>query len=133
MIRHFWLNRKWVTVAVEEMIIGVIVLLQYQNFDVRMPYVFGIFGSVYAGYLYFSVGLVMLLNFLWDFYWYGIRIVLISLSGGIFSCLTFSFAINDYIIGKMTLSTLLLLVITINLFLSAWEEPRYKLKGGEHY
>lgn len=129
MSRHFWLNRKWVTVAVEEMIIGVIVFLQYQNFDIRIPAVFGIFGSIYAGYLYFSVGLVMLVNVLWDFYWYKVRIVLISLSGGIFSCLTLSFAFNDYIIGKLTLSTLLLLVVTINLFLSAWEEPRHKMKG----
>lgn len=129
MSRHFWLNRKWVTVTVEEIIIGVIIMLQYQNFDIRIPAIFGVFGSIYAGYVYFIVGIVMLVNVLWDFYWYRIRIVLISLSGGIYSCLTFSFALNDYITGKLTLSTLFLLVITINLFLSAWEEPRHKMKG----
>lgn len=132
MKRHFWKNRQWVTIAVEEIVVGLVVMLHYQQLDIRLPPALGLLDDAPFGMLYITVGVVLLVNSLWDFYWYRIRLVLIALSGGMWTALTFSYAINDYVTSTVTIVPFIFGIITLNVFLSAWDEPRYKLKGGEH-
>lgn len=132
MKRHFWKNRQWVTISVEEIVVGLVVMLHYQQLDIRLPPALGLLDDAPFGMLYIIVGVVLLVNSLWDFYWYRIRLVLIALSGGMWTALTFSYAINDYVTNNVTIVPFIFGIITLNVFLSAWDEPRYKLKGGEH-
>lgn len=133
MKKHFWKNRNWVTVAVEEIIIGVIIMLHYQQLDGRLPWALGLLDNQILGLTYVLIGLTLLVNSLWDFYWYRIRLVLIALSGGMWALLAGSYIMNIVVTGDVTIAPFIFIVITINVFLSAWEEPRYKLKGGERY
>lgn len=133
MIRHFWKNRQWVTIAAEEIIIGIIIMLHYQQLDGRMPPALGLLDDPELGVAYLLIGSTLLVNSLWDFYWHYIRLVLISLSGAMWTLLTVSYLMNDLITKNLSVVPWIFLAITVNLFLSAWQEPRYKLKGGERY
>ncbi|CAK1223780.1 hypothetical protein R55214_HHFBAMCI_01541 [Fructobacillus evanidus] len=133
MKRHFWKNRQWVTIAIEEIIVGIIVMLHYQQLDVRLPPALGLLDDAPFGLLYLTVGVVLLVNSLWDFYWHRIRLVLIALSGGLWTMLTVSYALSDFVTNNVTIIPFIFGIITINVFLSAWIEPRHKLKGGGRY
>lgn len=133
MKRHFRKNRWWVTIAVEEIVIGIIIMLHYQQLDLRLPPALGPLDDAPVGIAYLLIGVTLLINSLWDFYWYHIRIILISLSGGMWTLLTDSYAINDIVRGTPTIVPFIFAIITANVFFSAWEEPRYKLKGGGRY
>ncbi|WP_273752478.1 hypothetical protein [Leuconostoc mesenteroides] len=133
MLRHFWKNRKWVTIAAEQIIIGVIIMLHYQQLDGRLPPALGLLDDPILGLVYVLIGVTLMMNSLWDFYWYHIRIVLIALSGGMWVILTSSYAMSDIVRGQLTVTPFIFALITLNVLLSAWEEPRYKLKGGERY
>lgn len=133
MKRHFWKNRQWITIAIEEIVVGLVIMLHYQQLDARMPPALGLFDDAPFGLLYLSVGIVLLVNSLWDFYWYRIRFVLIALSGGLWTMPTVSYAMSDLITHNLTIIPFIFCIITINVYLSAWIEPRHKLKGGGAY
>lgn len=133
MIRHFWKNRQWVTIAIEEIIIGIIIMMHYQQLDGRMPPALGLLDDQELGIVYMLIGATLLINSLWDFYWHYIRLTLIALSGAMWTLLTVSYFMNDIVTNTLTVVPWIFLIITINIFLSAWQEPRYKLKGGGRY
>lgn len=133
MKKHFWKNRQWVTIAVEEIIIGIIIMLHYQQLDGRMPPALGLLDDPELGIVYLLIGTTLLVNSLWDFYWHRIRLVLIALSGAMWTLLTVSYFMNDIVTSTLTLVPWIFLIITLNILLSAWQEPRYKLKGGGRY
>lgn len=133
MKKHFWKNSQWVTIATEEIIIGIIIMLHYQQLDLRLPPALGLLDDAPVGIIYLLIGITLLVNSLWDFYWHYIRLVLIALSGGMWTLLTVSYAMNDIYQQNVTIVPFIFTVITANVFLSAWEEPRYKLKGGEYH
>lgn len=133
MKRHFWKNRQWVTIAIEEIVIGVIVMMHYQQLDSHLPPALGLLDDAPFGMLYIVIGTTLLVNSLWDFYWHRIRLILIALSGGMWTILTVSYALNDIVKDNLSIVPFIFAIITTNVFLSAWLEPRYKLKGGDHY
>jgi len=133
MKKHFWKNRQWVTIATEEIVIGIIVMLHYQQLDLRLPPALGLLDDAPIGIAYLLIGATLLVNSLWDFYWHYIRLVLIALSGGMWTLLTVSYAMNDIYRSSVTIVPFIFAVITANVLFSAWEEPRYKLKGGEYH
>lgn len=132
MIKHFHKNFVWIKIGVEEFIVGMLMILQYQNFDARVPQILGVFGSQAAGLFYILVGIIMIINFVWDFYWYRIRLILIVLSGAIFGILTSGYFLNDYFVGKITPMPYFLLVVSFEILYYAWKEPRHKLGGTKH-
>lgn len=130
--KHISKNFVWIKIGVEEFIIGLLMLLQYQNFDTRLPSVLGMFGSPIAGFIYVLIGVVMVVNFIWDFYWYRIRLVLIIFSGAIFGIITSGYFLNDYFVGKITAMPYFLLIVSAEILFNAWQEPRHKLGGKKH-
>lgn len=77
-------------------------MLHYQQLDLRLPPALGLLDDAPVGIAYLLIGVTLLINSLWDFYWYRIRIILIALSGGMWTLLTASYAMND--IGRATYS-----------------------------
>ena len=130
--KHISKNFVWIKIGVEEFIIGLLMLLQYQNFDARLPSVLGMFGSPIAGFIYVLIGVVMVVNFIWDFYWYRIRLALIIFSGAIFGIITSGYFLNDYFVGKITAMPYFLLIASAEILFNAWKEPRHKLGGKKH-
>lgn len=133
MKRHFWKNRPWVTIAIEEIVIGVLIMMHYQQLDLRLPPALGLLDNASVGVAYMLIGVTLLINSLWDFYWYRIRLILIALSGGMWTLLTVSYAMNDIVRGTPTIAPFIFAIITSNVFFDAWVEPRHKLKGGGRY
>ncbi|MGR8826039.1 hypothetical protein N2E09_00280 [Leuconostoc citreum] len=104
--------------------------MHYQQLDSHLPPALGLLDDAPFGVLYIIIGVTLLINSLWDFYWHRIRLVLIALSGGMWTVLTASYALSDIVTHNLTIVPFIFGIITINVFLSAWLEPRYKLKGG---
>ncbi|WP_349535148.1 hypothetical protein [Leuconostoc citreum] len=133
MIKHFWVNRHWVTIAVEEFMVGIVVMLNAYDLDESLHGSLGFVVSPLLGLFYLMLGVVLLINALWDFYWHRIRITLIAMSGGMWVLLSVSYGLSDVIKHQLTFLPIVFAIIAMNVFLSAWQEPRHKLKGGQGY
>lgn len=130
MIRHFWKNRAWVRISLYEIGMGIIILLHYQQLDLRLPPALGIMDDAPIGLAYLILGILLLVNSLWDFYWHYIRLILISLSAGMWALLSASYIINMVYASNTTFMPIAMVGITLDILFSAYEEPQHKLRNG---
>ena len=130
MIRHLSKNKTWIIIGFMEILTGLIILQRSQLLDYRIPPVLGFFDDVPVGIAYLIVGALVVVNFIWDFYWYYIRIILIVISEMLVMFMLTSYLVNDLILGHFTYVTAYLFLFAIDIAWTAFLEPPYKLKGG---
>lgn len=133
MRHHFIKNKEWVLCAMEEIIVGLVILIRGHQFDNRLPPILQWTDSTTAGLIYLIIGVVLLINALWDFYWYRIRITLIGISAGMWAALAASYLLNSFYTGVIDFMPFLLVVIFARVLIAAYQEPVHKLKGGASY
>lgn len=131
MKRHFFRNSELVFIAVEEIFMGIVILMQSEKLHNVLPPILDWTDDVVPGMIYLVLGSLLLVNSLWDFYWYKIRIILLSLSAFMFTMLTLSFGLDMFYSHQVDVVPYLFLVITVRIVYAAWQEPSYKMKGGE--
>lgn len=130
-MHHIRRNRTWIIIGLLEMWIGIVTMMHSQQLDLRMPQFLGLFDDVPVGVAYFVIGLLLVVNFIWDFYWYGIRVFLIVASTMMFALLFTSYLFNDLLHGGLTITTGVLGLFVLDILWASFDEPPHKLgKGG---
>lgn len=130
-MHHIRRNRTWIIIGLLEMWIGVVTMMRSQQLDLRMPPFLALFDDVPVGVAYFVIGALLVVNFVWDFYWYGIRVFLIVASTMMFALLFTSYLFNDLIHGGLTITTGVLGLFVLDILWASFDEPPHKLgKGG---
>jgi len=131
MIRHLNKNKTWIIIGLAQVLTGIVIILNSQQLDTRIPKTLSIFDDVPIGAVYLFIGIMVIVNFVWDFYWYYIRVVLIVASEMMFTLLFISYAINDYILGGLHFFTCYVGLFALDVLWQAYLEPPHKLlKGG---
>lgn len=130
MIRHLNINKTWIIIGLFQIFTGINILMKDQVLDVSLPLYIGIFDDTPVGVLYMLVGVLMIINFVWDFYWYGIRVVLVIVSEMMFSLLFISFLLNDIIHSNLSFITGFSLIIALDILWQAYLEPPHKMTRG---
>ncbi|QHJ76600.1 MAG: hypothetical protein [Bacteriophage sp.] len=133
MRRHFKKNKEWVLCAIEEIIVGLVILMNGHHLNEHVPPILQWTDNTISGLIYLILGVVLLINALWDFYWYRIRITLIGVSAGMWAALAASYLLNSYYTGVISFMPFLLVVIFTRVLIAAYQEPVHKLKGGASY
>ena len=111
---------------------GIVTMMRSQQLDLRMPPFLPFFDDVPIGVAYFVIGALLIVNFVWDFYWYGIRVFLIVASTMMFALLFTSYLFNDLLHGGPTITSGVLGLFVLDILWVASEEPPHKLgKGGQ--
>lgn len=108
-----------------------LVLFNYQDkLDRRIPPFLGMFDDAPIGMAYIIIGILVIINFIWDFYWYYIRVVLIVLSEMMFMLIFTSYLFSGYLTHSFSATTLFSFLFAMDVIWTAYLEPPYKLKGG---
>ena len=130
--KHFIKNQFWVWTGVETVMAGLAFFLGYLELNERLPITVRLFES--DGYSVFLIvlGVVLVINMLWDFYWHYIRLILVTLTAGVWLTLSLSISLSDlsFTVPKVTLLAMMCWVVFIKCCITLWLEPSYKLKGG---
>lgn len=131
MIRHLNRNKTWIIIGLVQIFTGFVIIMHNQQLDKRLPPLLGLFDDIPIGVLYLFLGVMVLINFIWDFYWYYIRVVLVILSEMMFMLLFISYAMNDYVTGTWSFFSFYAGAFALDVLWTAYLEPPYKLlKGG---
>ncbi|CAK1230017.1 hypothetical protein R82291_FJPPFKPJ_00675 [Fructobacillus cardui] len=133
MKRHFIKNSQLIFISVEQIFMGIVILMQSTKLHNVLPPILGWTDDVVPGMVYLVLGSLLLVNSLWDFYWYRIRIFLLALSAVMWTMLTLSFGLDMIYSHDVEVMPYLFLVITLRIIYAAWQEPPHKMKGGDHH
>ncbi|GIC70631.1 hypothetical protein [Fructobacillus tropaeoli] len=133
MKRHFIKNSQLIFISVEQIFMGIVILMQSTKLHNVLPPILDWTDDVVPGMVYLVLGSLLLVNSLWDFYWYRIRIFLLALSAVMWTMLTLSFGLDMIYSHDVEVMPYLFLVITLRIIYVAWQEPPHKMKGGEHH
>lgn len=133
MIEHLSKNRTWIIIAIAEIYTGIVIIFRNQALDINLPHVLSYFDDMPVGLVYITIGLLMLVNFVWDFWWYNIRLILVIASEMMFVLLFTSYLANDIVRGSgPSFFTGYALIFAIDVLWCAYLEPPYKMwKGGK--
>ncbi|CAH1855095.1 hypothetical protein [Convivina praedatoris] len=132
MKRHILLNEDMIITAWETIMLGLVILVQSQQLHHRLPPILDWTDDVTSGMIFLVLGILVLVNAVWDFYWYRIRIILLTAMAFMWTFLTASFLFDDLSDNHITIVPLLFGVVVLRIMLIAKREPPYKLKGGEN-
>lgn len=133
MKRHFIKNSQLIFISVEQVFMGIVILMQSAKLHNVLPPILDWTDDVVPGMVYLVLGSLLFVNSVWDFYWYRIRIVLLSLSAFMWTMLTLSFGLDMIYSHDVEVTPYLFLVITVRIIYAAWQEPPHKMKGGEYH
>jgi Na+/melibiose symporter-like transporter len=128
---HFWKNKSWVVISLETMFIGIAFLLRSNQLDEHVTVWLSWTDDVVPGLIYLIVGILLLVNALWDFYRHYIRLVLITVTGGLWLLITVAYMTDALVTHRVEIFPFIATMITVNVMLGAYVEPPYKLKGGD--
>jgi hypothetical protein len=130
--KHFIKNQFWVWTGVETIMAGLAFFLGYLELNEHLPITVRLFES--NGYSVFLIvlGTLLIVNVLWDFYWHYIRLVLVTLTAGVWFTLALSISLSDltFTAPRVTLLSMFCWVVFVKCCITLWLEPSYKLKGG---
>lgn len=130
MRHHLNRNKTWVIIGLIQVWVGYVTIMRTQQLDTHLPSMFGLFDDMPIGILYLIVGVLLLVNSIWDFYWYGIRVILIVMSTMMFTFLSTSYVFNDILHGGPTFPSGVFFVLTLDVLWEASQEPPHKLWKG---
>ncbi|CAH1853352.1 hypothetical protein [Convivina praedatoris] len=132
MKRHILLNEDMIITAWETIMLGLVILVQSQQLHHRLPPILDWTDDVSSGMIFLVLGILVLVNAVWDFYWYRIRVVLLSSMAFLWSTLAASFLLDDLSDHHITIVPLLFITVVVRIMLIAKREPPYKMNGGDH-
>ena len=131
MIRHLNKNKTWVIIGLAQVFFGLLVIFNYQDKLVHdLPPFLGMIDDAPIGMAYIIIGIFVIINFIWDFYWYYIRLVLIVLSEMMFMLIFTSYLFSGHLTHNFSATTLFSFLFAMDVIWTAYLEPPYKLKGG---
>lgn len=94
LIHHFWKNKSWVMTALETFFVGVFFISQNKQQNYRLSPLLSWDDERFLGMVCIVVGVLFLVNVLWDFYFHHIRTLLIIVVGGLWALLTAAYSAN---------------------------------------
>ena len=130
MLRHLLRNASWIMTAIETFGLGIMLLNDYLRIDHHVPPPFDRADNPTFAIFMIVIGAIMLINFVWDFWWYRVRLILISLIGMIWAYMTSSFIWSDFEIPAhphISFASFLSLMVLFRILVAAYKEPIYKL------
>lgn len=130
MRHHLNRNKTWVIIGLIQVWVGYVTIMRTQQLDAHLPPMLGVFDDMPIGILYLLIGTLLIVNTVWDFYWYGIRVFLIVMSTMMFTFLSSSYIFNDFLHGGPTYSSGVFFIITLDVLWEASQEPPHKLWKG---
>ncbi|CAH1853679.1 hypothetical protein R078131_00815 [Convivina intestini] len=132
MFKHFKNNKYMLLIALVTAYTGILFINQSQQLHHRLPDILDWVDNFQSGLIFLIIGILLLVNAIWDFYWYRIRVILLTSSSVMWSILATSMLLDeldDNHIGLLPILPIVMLVLTMMI---AYDEPPYKMKGGEN-
>ncbi|MDR3241347.1 MAG: hypothetical protein LBT37_04170 [Lactobacillaceae bacterium] len=134
MLRHFAKNKFWILTGVELIAIAYMFSVGLSRFDKHVPSSIMLISEPFFRFITYSIGTALIIQGIWDIYWYRIREVSRILAGGIAGVWAGAYWMSDTTFGHLSIIPLGMTFLLIRILVELLYNDTYFAKGeGKNY